>query len=146
MDSKELVEFLDQNRWLMNNGLINDGIKNQLFMYGSIVHKEVKAVELNINVENKRLDYSLYFDVKMLKAIETYKELSNAKGLFGLWRFKRMLNKHGNLNLQHILNAFVKDFCGPGWSADVKLMDIEGYEEGFNRRREDSLQADKQPD
>lgn len=44
MDSKELAQFLDQERWLINNGLLTDSVKNQLFFCGSIVHTEVQAV------------------------------------------------------------------------------------------------------
>lgn len=132
MDNKQLAEYLDQSRWLMNNGLINDGIKNQLFTYGSIVHKDILAVELDIKVENKALEYRLYFDETTLKLIAKYEELSKSQTLFGLWRFKRMLNKHGNLNLEHILTRFVKDYCGSAWSVKVILVDFKNYVEGNN--------------
>ena len=147
MDSKQMVEYLDQNRWLMNNGLLNDGIKNQLYMYGSIVHKEVSGLQLDIVVETKTLSYTLYFDANMLATIERYKTLSQATSLIGLWRFKRMLKKHGNLNFSHLVNKFVKDFCGPVWTASVTLMDIKDYAEGFNDGTpNEGVPADQQPD
>lgn len=144
MDSKQLAEYLDQSRWLMNNGLINDGIKNQLFTYGSIVHKDLKALELDIKVETKELEYRLFFDEKTLKLIAKYDELSKSDSMWGLWRFKRMLKKHGNLNLQHILSKFVKDFCGPTWSVKVNLMDFKYYVEGNDGGSENSPPGDKQ--
>ena len=144
MDSKGLAEYVDQSRWLMNNGLINDGIKNQLFMYGSVVHKDLKALTLDLDVSKKALRYVIYFDEGMLKTIAKYNELSQSKSIFGLWRFKRMLKKHGNLNFVHILNSFVKDFCGPGWAATIEVMDFKDYVEGIDGASATSAPADKQ--
>lgn len=144
MESKELAEFVDQQRWLLNSGLINDGIKNQLFMYGSIVHKDVQAVELDIKPEERHISYTVYVPTKLLKKIEEYKRLSTSTSLFGMWRFKRMLQKGDNLNFQQILGKFVSDFCGPAWSTEVKVVNIAAYEEGFQAGGADSPPADKQ--
>ena len=144
MDSKQLAEYLDQSRWLLNNGLINDGIKNQLFMYGSIVHKDLKALELDIKTEAKELEYRLFFDEKTLKLIAKYEELSKSDSMWGLWRFRRMLKKHGNLNVHHVLSKFVKDFCGPNWTVKVNLMDFKNYVEGNDGGAESGPPGDKQ--
>ena len=144
MDSKQLAEYLDQSKWLINNGLINDGIKNQLFTFGSVVHKDLKALELDIKVETKELEYRLFFDEKTLKLIAKYEELSKSDSMWGLWRFKRMLKKHGNLNIHHILSKFVRDFCGPKWIVKVNLMDFKNYVEGNVGGAESDPPGDKQ--
>jgi hypothetical protein len=136
MSQKEvnLEEYVDQRRWLLNNGLVTDDVKNQLFFCGSIVHKEVQAVELQIDAENRRVDYTIYVDKSLLKRIDKYHVLSKSDSLFGLWRFRRMLRKEGSLDFSEILNRFVKDFCGSRWSATVKTVDFETYIEGLGEQ------------
>lgn len=132
MDSKKQVnleEYVDQRRWLLNNGLITDDIKNQLFLCGSVVHKEVQAVELDLDLfsENKVVNYKIYVNKDLLKKIEKYNILRKSTSLFGMWRFKRLLQKEGSLDFQQILNKFVKDFCGNKWSANVVTVDFDSY-------------------
>jgi hypothetical protein len=130
-----LEEYLDHSRWAMNNGIVSDNVKNQLFVYGSIVHKEIQAVELSLDQEKKAVQYTLYVDKMLLEKIVKYSVLSKSTGLFGMWRFKRLLQKEGSLDFQQILNNFVKDFCGPKWNATVNVVDFNTYVESL---REDS--------
>lgn len=134
MKGSSLAEYVDQQRWLMNSGLFNDGIKNQLFMYGSIVHKEVKAVELAIEAEPKLIRYKIYIDQDLIHRRELYKKLAKSTGLIDMWRFKRMLKRGENLDFENILGRFVKDYCGPKWSAVVEVLDIATYAETFEEQ------------
>ena len=127
MEAKDLAKHLDHERWLLNSGLASDGAKNQLFLYGSIVHKDVRAVELSVNFESKLVEYTLYLDKKLLDKHLKYMDLSTKNSLWDLWRFRRMLKREGNLNFRHLLNRFVKTYCGPKWSVNVKVMDNNGY-------------------
>jgi hypothetical protein len=127
MDLEKLTQQIDQQRWLLNNGLITDTVKDQLFFYGSIVHPEVQAVEVAIRAENKYVDYTVYFTKKTLKKMDKYQKLAASTSLFGMWRFKRFLKKEGNLNFHAMLNSFVKDFCGPGWSTKLTIVDFDVY-------------------
>ena len=125
MDDNQLNEFIDQRRWLMNSGLgFDDESKNQLFMFGSIVHKNVRAVEVSIAIETKLVKYQIFMDNKDIQKITRYRELSTQTSLIGMWRFKRFLKKEGNLNFSGILNKFVKEFCGPKWSVEVEVLDV----------------------
>lgn len=149
MDLEKLTEFVDQQRWLMNNGLVPDSVKNQLFFYGSIVHAEVQAVEVKIRPEDKFVDYTIYFNKKLLKRMDKYRKLSTATSLFGMWRFKRFLVKEGSLDFQTMLSSFVRDFCGPGWSTKVTIIDFDVYVDNIGVEGEPdrpSQQADKLPD
>lgn len=130
MDDKQLAEYLDQSRWLLNNGMANDQVKNQLFMFGSIVHKDVQALEVSIVPENKLVKYQVFFNGHAIEKINRYKELSTQTSLIGMWRFKRFLKKEGNLNLTGILNKFVMEYCGPKWSVQVEVNDIDKYFDG----------------
>ncbi len=124
MDDKQLAEYLDQSRWLLNNGMANENVKNQLFMFGSIVHKDVQALEVDITPEAKLVKYSIFIKSDIIKKIGKYKELSVKTDLIGMWRFKRFLKKEGNLNFTGILNKFVKEYCGPKWSVEVEINDF----------------------
>ena len=130
MDNKALLDYIDNQRWLLNNGLLNDASKNQLFLYGSIVHKEVQAVELAIDAVNKVVDYKIYVHKDLLKKIEKFKALSTSKSFFGMWRFKRLIEKEGNLNFRHVLSNFVNDYCGPKWTTKVEILDVDKYMDG----------------
>jgi hypothetical protein len=127
MDVEKLSEFLDQQRWLLNNGLVPESMKNQLFFFGSVVHPDVQAVEVKIIPEEKCVDYTVYFTKKTLKMMEKYKQLSTSTSLFGMWRFKNFLKKEGSLNFQSMLESFVKDFCGPAWSTRLTIVDFDVY-------------------
>lgn len=149
MDSKKLEQYIDQHRWLLNNGLVTEDVKNQLFFCGSIVHKEVQAVELELAPENKLILYKIYVDNDLLKKIESYKELSKSTGLIGMWRFKRLLKKEGSLDFQQILQKCVTDYCGPSWVTKVEVLNMDAYVEGFGEAGEttgDSQQSNKLPD
>jgi hypothetical protein len=146
MDGKALAEYIDNQRWLMNNGLLNDGAKNQLFVYGSIVHKDVEAVELHIDVATKKISYEIYVGKVLLNKIEKYKKLSTSKSFFEMWRFKRLLEKEGNLNFQHVLGRFVKDFCGPSWTTEVTIIDAAKYVEGYKDSGDAEFTGDNAPD
>ncbi len=130
MDDKQLSEYLDQGRWLLNNGMANDQVKNQLFMFGSIAHKDVQALEVSIVPEKKLVKYQVFFKSDVILKINRYKELSTQTSLIGMWRFKRFLKKEGNLNFTGILNKFVKEYCGPKWSVQVEVADIDKYFDG----------------
>lgn len=138
MDIEKLSQQLDQQRWLLNNGLITDTVKDQLFFYGSIVHPDVQAVEVALKIEEKCVEYTVYFTKKTLNKISKYNKLATSTSLFGMWRFKRFLKREGTLNFQGMLNKFVKDFCGPSWSTKIDLVDFDVYV--------DSIGVESEPD
>lgn len=134
MDSNKetsLEEYVDQRRWLLNNGFVTDDVKNQLFFCGSIAHKEVQAVELDLEPENKLVTYKIYVNSDLIKKISKYELLSKSTSLFGLWRFKRFLKKEGALDFHQIMGKLVRDFCGPNWNVTVQMLDFNDYVEGL---------------
>lgn len=136
MEDKDLAEYVDQQRWLLNNGLISEGVKNQLFFSGSIAHKDVQAVEVDIIADDKLIKYVLYFDKKTLNKVNKYHQLSKSTSLFGMWQFKRFLKKEGSLDFRSILNKFVRDYCGPKWSSEVTIKDFDTYLEELGAQGE----------
>lgn len=145
-NSPDLTQFIDQGRWLLNNGLVSDAVKNQLFFCGSIAHKDVQAVEVHINPEQKVVDYILYVPTNLLRKIDKYRYLSKSTTLWGMWRFKRLLKKERCLDFQKILNTFVTDYCGPKWTAFVTVLDYNMYEDEIDVGDEVSTGKDLIPD
>jgi hypothetical protein len=149
MEFDKLNEFVDQQRWLLNNGLVHESSKNQLFFFGSIVHPAVQAVEMDLNPDAKSVAYTLYFTKDLLDKIAKYKTLSTDTSLIGMWKFKRLLKKEGDLNLQGILSTFVKGFAGPAWTTTITLVDFDVYIDTIGERSEpdgQSQQPNKLPD
>ena len=134
----QVEEHLDHQRWLMNNGLLNDLHKDTLYLYGTLVHKDVLAIELNIDIENKMLEYVVYVSAGLMKSYRLYNELRTASSIIDLWRLKRLLKKKGNLNFMAILSSFVKDYCGPKWNVKLEIKDFSSYEDGFKEASEGS--------
>ena len=131
MENSELVRIIDQERWLLNNGLVSDSVKNQLFFCGSIVHRDVQAVEVKIRPEVKSVDYTIYVGPDLYRKIAKYRVLSTSKSLFGMWRFSRLLKREGCLDFQKVLSSFVTDYCGPKWTAAATILSFDTYVEGI---------------
>lgn len=137
MEKTDVTEIMDSDRWLLNNGLVSDNVKNQLFFCGSIVHKDVQAVEVKVTPEKKLVDYIVYVGPELLKKVAQYNKLSTSKSIFGMWKFKRLLKKEGCLDFQTILNSFVKDYCGPKWHVMVNIISFDSYVDSLEANNED---------
>jgi len=122
-------ELLDQHRWLLNNGLFTDQTKDSLYLYGAIINKGITAVELSVDSNTKLIKYTLYADLSLLKDYNRYIALKNTDSILGMWKLKRLLKRHGNLEFLKILNGFVKTYCGPTWSVDLELKESSEYED-----------------
>lgn len=137
MENTDIAQIMDSDRWLLNNGLVSDNVKNQLFFCGSIVHRDVQAVELSIRPETKLVDFIIYVSPELIKKIALYSKLSVSKSLFGMWRFKRLLKKEGCLDFQRLLNSFVTDYCGPKWAAKATILSFDSYVDSLGTDNED---------
>jgi len=122
-------ELLDQHRWLLNNGLFTDQTKDSLYLYGAIINKGITAVELSVDSNTKLIKYTLYADLSLLKDYNRYIALKNTDSILFMWKLKRLLKRHGNLEFLKILNGFVKTYCGPTWSVDLELKESSEYED-----------------
>lgn len=139
-------DHIDHQRWLMENGFINDLHKDNLYMYGAICHLEIEAVEVQIDVTNKIVTYDLYMASSLLRKVDKFEELSKSTSIIGLWRFKRLVKKEGNLRFGAVLTKFVKDYLGPKWSVVTNLKDVKEYEDGFELEPEAGKPADQSAD
>lgn len=134
----DLPQMIDSDRWLLNNGLVSDAIKNNLFFCGSIVHKDVSAVEVKIVAEKKLVEYTIYVPAHLLKKINKYHQLHGSQSLLDMWQFRRLLKKEGCLDFQKVLNSFVTDYCGPKWTVTATVLSFDEYVEGIETENEGS--------
>ena len=148
METADIAKLMDSDRWLLNNGLVSDNVKNQLFFCGSIVHKDVSAVEIRIRPETRLVDYIIYVPPELIRKIAKYNKLSVSKSVFGMWRYKRLLKQEGCLDYQKILNSFVTDYCGPKWAAKASIISFDSYVDSLEAENEDGGNGgdDKPPD
>jgi hypothetical protein len=126
---EHIAEHIDQQRWLMNNGLITDEAKNNIYVYGTLVHNDIQAVEVAIDVNNKAINYTLYAPSFLIKAYKKYLTLKNSTTLFSLLKLKFLLKRRGNLNIGGVLRSFITDYCGPTWSVSFEFKDIKDYKD-----------------
>lgn len=140
----ETNDHVDHQRWLIDNGFINDLHKDNIYMYGTIVHKEVRAVEVHIDTDKKFVDYEIFVDKKLMKKLDKFKTLSQSTGIFDLWRLKRLIIKEGNLNFDKVLRNFVQTYLGPKWNIRVAVKDIKSYEDGYEKEASADAGANQQ--
>jgi len=146
MDQTQLKDFVDHQRWLIDNGLFTDLAKDNLYLYGSLVHKDIQALHVVIDTSHNVIRYMLYVTPQLMNKINKFNKLSKVTDLFGMWRFKRMLKKEGNLHFHPILNKFVRDFCGDKWKAELQVDYVANYvDEPDELRTDESKGSDKQP-
>jgi hypothetical protein len=129
MSDTEINDHVDQQRWLINNGLFNDMHKDNLYLFGALVHKDVLALELSIDIATKTVKYQLHCSDRLFKALAKYNKLKSSDKLLDLWKLKRLLKKEGNLNFSILIDGMVKNFCGPSWAVIVEVKDLKDYEE-----------------
>ena len=127
--TNNINEYVDQNRWLLNNGLFTDATKDNLHLYGAIVNKNITAVEVVVDTNTKHIKYTLYVPQKLIMAYNRYMDLRGSGSVFNMWRIRRLLKRYGNLEIARMLNGFVKTYCGPTWGVDVSLKESSEYED-----------------
>lgn len=122
-----ILDQISMTQWLLNNNLMDQSFKNNIFFYGTIAHPAVQAVNCDVIIKEKTIKYTLYFNHSMLQLIHKFKKLSQSTSLFSRWRYKRMLKKTGNLHLHKILEQCIKDYCGANWRVLVNYDDIRNF-------------------
>ena len=119
---------LSTEMWFLEYGVITQALKNDLFVYGSILNEEnISAVSLNIKSKTKQVEYKIYVPAKFLKVYNLYNRLKVKTDILSLLRVRRLLKKFGNLNFTSILNKYVKDRCGVKWQVKFDLIDFSKY-------------------
>lgn len=149
MSKQSLEEYLDHQRWLMNNGLFSDSAKDNIYLYGTLVHKDIQAVHSILDPDKCVVHYTLYAETRLLEIVAKYERLVKSTGIWDMWRLKRLLKKEGNLDFKSLLEHFVRDFCGKKWRVELKLENVSAYVDApvdDENTVDIGVRADKQPD
>lgn len=121
---------ISNHQWLINNGLLTDLHKDTLFMYGAMVHPDVVHVYCQIDVENKKVEYSLYVTKSLLNKYNKYLVLKDKTSIYHKWLLLRLLKKEqASLNFKSMLSRFVRDYCGEQWSTQCFIYPESDYTE-----------------
>jgi hypothetical protein len=110
-------------------------------MYGSLVHRDVAALNLEIDVAKKTIKYTAFFDDAMMEKIRRFNEWQHSDSIITLWRLKRLIKKEGNLNFELIVQKFVRDFCGPSWVTTLTVDNVSNYVDSDEQRTGEDLQS-----
>jgi len=122
-----LAEHIDQQRWLMNNGLVTPATQDNLYAYGFFSHPQARNVLVTIDVKTRLVSYKIYLPVHILKLISKLEKYRKSNSIIDLFLARRLLKKEGNLDIKTILTKFVKDYCGPLWKIEVALFKESDY-------------------
>lgn len=134
-------EALSNQRWLLDNGFIHDVHKDNLYIYGSLLHVGIKHVELTVEPKTKQVSYKLYCSNKLEKKIKLFNNLKDKQSIFHLWRLKRLLKKEGNLDFLSVLSHMVMAYCGPSWNVSLSIKNEKEYiDEPYNEQNIDFTQ------
>ena len=119
---------INAQRWLMSNGILTDLHKDNLFMYGTIVHPGVAFVELDVDVDNKTLSYTVFINRALAKALAKYKKYTASNSIWNLFWLRRLIKKQGDLELHGMLRNFVNSYCGPTWNVSLEIKQESEYD------------------
>lgn len=147
---------ISHQQWLINNGLANDMLKDNLFLIGSYLHPQIKNVLLYIDMSQKLIRFDLYTTRELFKDYHKYKKLLKASGKINAIRLKNLWKKHtdcksfsfkyfkiwlfgdltnyvlhnsARLDLDVMIDYQVKSLCGSGWKSVVTILNNTQYEE-----------------
>jgi hypothetical protein len=73
------------------------------------------------------VSYQVFVSKSLYSLIHKHETLSKDDSIIGLWRFKRLISKEGDLRFNNTLNAMIKDYCGSSWSTDLIVRPIAEY-------------------
>ena len=129
--------FLDHHKWLVENNLLTDEMKNNVGMLAYCLIEDTVVASTNIDFENKVVSYKLVIPDELhdnLLLLETYKSKKDL-GFFKMRRLKAFLvkkkqNDESGLGyeLEDIANKFIKAYFNNEWRAKVEFKSLKNYD------------------
>lgn len=119
-------QYVDSRRWLLNNNMITDSIKNDLFVLATIVNTKILAISLDVDFNKKSIDYVIYTDWLTMLRCSLAKKLKPKSFVYNLLsRYTGLLEDiYGH---QDVINNNVVFALGPSWKASLRFMHISSY-------------------
>ena len=107
--------------------MLTDVHKDNLFMFGSIIHSGIQAVEVDTDVNNHDIKYRVYVSSKLLSDYNSFHKKVSKGSIWSLFWAKRLIKKHTFLDWETAINNFVHTYCGAKWTVSVKILPIKEY-------------------
>jgi hypothetical protein len=129
------MDYVDHHKWLVNNNILTDHVKDTIAMGGYCLLEEVKDVKTSIDFNDKIVTYSLLIPDKLYENIELLNRFNSGEniGLFESFRLKKFIkNKKESdeiglgYNLEEIGNRFIKNYLTKDWSVKISLFKDSG--------------------
>jgi hypothetical protein len=131
------MNFIDHHKWLVDNNLLTDEIRDNVAMAAYCIVEDVKnaftRMDFNENVVHYKivLTDELFSNIQLLQRYEATKRL----GFFEMRRLKNFLQtKKENdelgmgYKLEDIANKFVKSYLSDKWSAKLEVISEKDYD------------------
>jgi hypothetical protein len=125
-----MVNYIDHHKWLVNNNIITDEIKDNVAMCGYCLIEEVKDVNTSIDFNNKIVTYRLLLPNELYENIMLLNRFNSGEdiGFFESFRLKKFIKSKKNndetglgYNLEEIGNKFIRGYLNKEWSVKVIL-------------------------
>lgn len=131
------MNFIDHHKWLVENNLLTDEIKNNVAMAAYLIVEEVKDAQTRMDFNANTVSFklvlpdTLFNNIKLLERYEKTKDI----GFFEMRRLKKFLElKRLNdemgmgYRLDDIANKFVRGYLTDKWRATVIIVSEKDYD------------------
>jgi len=125
-----MVNYIDHHKWLVNNNILTDQVKDTIAMCGYCLIEDTKDVSTSIDFNNKVVYYKLLISAKLYDNVMLLDKFNNGGkiGFFESFKLKKFIkNKKQNdetglgYNVEEIGNRFIRNYLTKEWSVKVKL-------------------------
>lgn len=131
------MNYVDHHKWLVENNLLTDEIKDNVAMAAYCIVEDVKNAHTRMDFNEQVVNYLLVLPEELnknLQLLERYKATKKL-GFFEMRRLKKFLQtkkEHDELGmgyqLEDIANKFVKSYLTDKWSAKLAIVSEKDYD------------------
>jgi hypothetical protein len=131
------MDYIDHHKWLVENNLLTDEIRDNVAMAAYLIVEEVKDGQTRIDFNESLVRYklvlpdTLYSNIKMLEKYQETKEI----GFFDGRKLKKFLERKRDndelglgYRLETIATKFVKSYLSDKWRATVEIVSEKDYD------------------
>lgn len=131
------MDFIDHHKWLVENNLLTDEIRDNVAMAAFCIVEDVVDARTKMDFNESVVHYKLILTEQLynnIKLLERYEETKDI-GFFEMRRLKKFLaTKKENdelglgYKLELIANKFVKSYLSNKWRATVEIVSKKDYD------------------
>jgi hypothetical protein len=131
------MEYVDHHKWLVENNLLTDEIRDNIAMAAYLIIEEVKDAQTRIDFNDAVVHYKLVLSDDLfnnIKLLERYEKTKNV-GFFEMRKLKKFLENKKKTDelglgykLENIATKFVKNYLSDKWRATVEIVSEKKYD------------------